>query len=168
MTGCLLTAWGWIVGAGLMVNLAFQKGWGSFHFPSCPVQEASSLHSLLSSIRTPSYSNSFGSRVPETSDMGVNSSNVDKRTWLILCRCVSELREGTLCCPRWREKGLSSMNYEQKTPVTQYSWFWLPVWVSREEKGVNQGANVHSFHPLEEVLVCRITGVYVSHWLKHT
>lgn len=45
-------------------------------------------------------------RVPKKSGMGVNSSNVDKRTRLIPCRCVSGLCEGTLCCPHWREKGL--------------------------------------------------------------
>ncbi len=99
--------------------------------------------------------------------MGVNSSNVDKRTRLIPSRCVSELCKGTLCCPHWREKrtlhGESSVNYERKTTATRYSWFRLSVWFSREEKGGDPGRQAHSFHSLEELLVCRSSGVYVSH-----
>lgn len=41
------------------------------------------------------------------SGMGMDSSNVDKRTRLIPCRCACELREGALRCPRSREKGTS-------------------------------------------------------------
>ncbi len=61
-------------------------------------------------------------------------------------------RKRTLHCT-----GESSMNYEWKTSVTQYSWFWLSVWFSEKRK---QATQEYIIFPL---LVCRITGVFVSH-----
>lgn len=62
------------------------------------------------------------------SGMGMDSSNVDKGTRLIPCRCACELREGALRCPRSRENGtppwrkFSELRGENSSEA-QYSWF---------------------------------------------
>lgn len=94
-------------------------------------------------------------RVPRKSGMKVYSSNVDKRTCLILCRCVWEL-----CCPRWKKRTPHGKKFNDlwaNNISDQYSWFWLSAWCSREAKGGNPGTCAHSFRSLEELLVCRIT-----------
>lgn len=84
-------------------------------------------------------------RVPKKSGTGVNSSDVDKRTGLIPCRCVSKLCERTLRCPRRREREEISMKYERNTSVTQYSWFWLSLRCSKEGRRRQPGNTCTKF-----------------------
>lgn len=108
-------------------KFSIMRGWRSFFFllPLCSMttltQEA--LPVLYSATQMWIYSNSLSSilcpkKKIKKSGMGMNSSNVDKRTRLIPCRCCWGLCEGTLCCPHSREKGLhtgeSSVNNERK------------------------------------------------------
>ena len=80
---------------------------------------------LILQLQTLIYSNSSSSiecpkkKKKKKSGTGVNSSNVDKRTRLIPCRCVCDLCEGNTVLPSLERKstlhtGESSMNYEQK------------------------------------------------------
>lgn len=102
--------WHWIIGVGFTVNLASWKDGDIFpHFTQCQVLCRRPCHyfpSLFCNSDVDLFKFFQLNPVPKKSGMGVNSSNVDKRTWLIPCRCVSELCEGTLCCPHWREKGV--------------------------------------------------------------
>lgn len=162
-----LNNWCWFNG-----KFSIMKGWRSFFFFSplysmtTLMQEALSVFSLfMQQLRCGFIQILLAqSSAQKKKKMGMDSSNVDKRTRLIPCRCVSELCEGTLCCPRrrekrtlhWRKFSELRAKKKKKTPaLTQYSWF------SMEEKGGNTGT--HSFHSLEELSVCRITRVYVSH-----
>lgn len=149
--------WHWIIAVGFMVNLASWKD-GDLFSPLCTQWRVSCRRPChyFSSVFCDSDVNLFKffqhSRVPRKSGMGVNSSNVDKRTRLIPCRCVSWVVRGNTVLPSLERSGTlhgeSSMNYEWKTSATRYSWFWLSVWCSRREKGGNLGTHAHSFHSL--------------------
>ena len=104
-----------------------------------------------SAAQTWMYSNSYSSfEMPQKSGTRVSSSNVDKRIWLIPCRCVSEPLGGNTVLPSPRRerplRGERSTSYEWKTSVTGSSWFWLSaVPGKREERSQEQ---THSFHSL--------------------
>lgn len=158
-----LNNWCWFYG-----EFSIMKGWRSFFFgPSLVYDDAhagdpASIFPLYSATQMWIYSNSFSSiECPKKSGMVMNSSNVDKRTRLIPCRCASGLCEGTLCCPRSREKGESSMNYERKTAAQPSTAGYDCLDIGRRKE---EPRNTHcSFHSLGELLVCRITWVYVCH-----
>lgn len=86
--------------------------------------------------------------MPRNPGMKVYSSDVDKGTWLIPCRCVLELR-----CPQTLH-GKSSVTYEQTTSVTSTAGSRCLSGVSGKENGGCPGTCAHSFHPLKELLEC--------------
>lgn len=84
-----------------------------FFFPPYPATADADLFKFFQLNRVPQK------KKKKKSGTGVNSSNVDKRTRLIPCRCVCDLCEGNTVLPSLERKstlhtGESSMNYEQK------------------------------------------------------
>lgn len=116
--GCksLNKRWNSIIGVGFMADLASWKDGDPF----LALYLMMTLTQKSPVTIFPLYSaNSDVNLFKFFQKVKMNSSDVDKRTRLISCRCVSELCEGTLCCPGWREIGFhtgeSSMSYEQSS-----------------------------------------------------
>lgn len=154
----LTQEWYWIIIVGLVNLASWKDGDPCFFSPlfsqwrrscgrPCPprlysaaqmwiFRNSSSLNQEQPSTSPPPPSTSTPTEEKKNSGMGMNSSNVDKRTRLIPCRCACELREGALRCPRSREKGTSpwrkcSELRGENSSEAQYSWFWP----SAEEEG---------------------------------
>lgn len=170
----MLTQW-WHrkIGVGFMVNLASWKDWDLPPLLHNDVSYAGDLVTIFppySAAQTWIYSNSFSSiERPKLRNGGEFQQRGQKNLANALQMCLWAVRGNTVLPSLERNRALhgeSSANYEWKTLVTKYSWFWLSVWCSREEKGDNTGTHAHSFPPLEELLVCRITDVYISHPLS--
>lgn len=146
-----------------MVNLASWKGGDFFFFPLYSMmsllEEVLSLFSLL--ILQPRNgfiqilsAQSSAQKIRNGSEF---QQRGQKNSANSLQMCLWAVWGNTVLPSLERKRtlhGESSVNYERKTSVTQYSWFCLTVWFSREEKRGNTETQACSFHSLEELRVC--------------
>lgn len=142
------------IGVGFMVNLASWKDEDLFSPPSLhnDVSFAGGLVTTFppySATQTWIYSDSFSSiECPKNQERGEFQQRGQKNSANSLQMCLWAVWGNTVLPSLERKRtlhGESSTNYEQKTLVTEYSWFCLSVWCSREEKGGNLGTHAHSF-----------------------